>query len=187
MQGIKDYLLVFFTIISFVTLQAQRPGGEGNRPNGGNMPADGIVVGKVIDKTTGYPMEYANVVLFSMRDSSIVAGTVTDPDGKFKMEKVKYGRMYAIANFIGYQKLTIKDIKVTPKQKVVDMGIIELPLSSTNLEGVEVVADKDHVEFKIDKKVINVSQDILASGGSAVAVLENTPSVQVDIEGNVSL
>jgi len=50
-----------------------------------------------------------------------------------------------------------------------------------------VVADRDHVEYKIDKKIVNVSQDILGAGGSAVSVLENIPSVQVDIEGNVSL
>lgn len=187
MNSLKIYsviiVIVFFSIENF----AQRPGGGGQRPDMANMPADGIVFGKVVDKTTGEPMEYTNVVLYSLRDSSIVVGTLTDEDGKFRMEKVKYGRMYAITNFMGYNKLSIQDIKVTPKQKVVDMGTIELVLSSTSLEGVEVVADRDHVEFKMDKKVINVSQDILGSGGSAVAVLENTPSVQVDIEGNVSL
>ena len=65
--------------------------------------------GSVIDKTAGIPVEYANVVLYSMRDSSIVAGTVTDQDGKFKLEKVRYGRMYAIANFIGYHKKIIPE------------------------------------------------------------------------------
>jgi outer membrane receptor for ferrienterochelin and colicin len=52
---------------------------------------------------------------------------------------------------------------------------------------VDVIADKAQVEFKLDKKIVNVSQVISAIGGTAVDVLENTPSVQVDIEGNVSV
>ena len=182
--------LIFSVLIfSSLFLSAQRPGGEkgGQRPDMSKMPPEGVVFGKVVDKTTGDPMEFTNVVLYSMRDSSTVIGTLTDERGKFRMEKVRYGKMYAIVNFMGYAKMTIKDIRVTPKAKVVDMGTIELTMTSTSLEGVEIVADKDHVEFKMDKKVVNVSQDIMASGGSAVAVLENVPSVQVDIEGNVSL
>jgi len=132
-------------------------------------------------------MEYANVVLFSMRDSSIVAGTVTASDGTFTVEKVPFGRFYLVANFIGYNKLTINDVKITPKQKMVDVGQIKLELSAANLEGVEISAEKQHIEYKIDKKVVNVSQDVMAQGGTAVTALENTPSVQVDIEGNVSL
>ncbi len=160
----------------------------GQQPGGGqNMPAEGVVKGKVLDKASNMPMEYANVVLFSMRDSSIVTGTVTNADGSFKVVNVRPGRFYAIANFIGYEKTVVNDIRVNPKNWTVDLGTIYLKPASTNLEGVEVVADKARVEFKIDKKIVNVSQDIMASGSSAVAVLENTPSVQVDIEGNVSL
>lgn len=186
MSYIKLCLILFFIFLTSYIVYAQRPGG-GQRPDFSKMPPEGLVYGEVIDKTTGNPMEFTNVVLYSMRDSSIVVGTLTDEDGKFRMEKVKYGKMYAIVNFMGYAQMTINDIRVTPKSKVVDMGTIDLTMSSTSLEGVEVVADKDHIEFKMDKKVINVSQDIMAAGSSAVAVLENTPSVQVDIEGNVSL
>ena len=180
----NKWLLIFGMLIA-TTAMAQRPGG--GRPNMANMPAEGIVKGQVVDELSGETMEYANVVIYSMRDSSVVAGTVTAPDGTFRMEKVRYGRFYIIANFIGFDKLYISDKKITPKSKVLDLGIIKLHPSSTNLEGVEITADKDHVEYKIDKKIVNVSQDILAAGSSAVEVLENTPSIQVDIEGNVSM
>ena len=59
--------------------------------------------------------------------------------------------------------------------------------STETLEAVEITAQKQLIEYQIDKKVVNVSQDIMAQGGSAVTALENTPSVQVDIDGNVSL
>lgn len=176
-------IIVLFVITA--RLIAQQPGG--GRQDFAGMPPEGVVTGQVFDKQLNEAMEYASVVLYSKRDSSIVAGTVTDVSGKFKMEKVPYGKFYMVANFIGYNKIMINDIMVTPKAKVADMGVIYLEPAATSLDGVEIVADKQRVEYKIDKKVVNVSQDLMASGSSAVAVLENVPSVNVDIEGNVSL
>lgn len=176
-------LIVLFVITT--QLSAQQPGG--GRQDFANMPPEGMITGQVMDKQLNEAMEYASVVLYSKRDSSIVTGTVTDISGKFKMEKVPYGKFYMLANFIGYNKITISDIMVTPKAKTVDMGVIYLEPASTSIDGVEIEADKQHVEYKIDKKVVNVSQDLMASGSSALAVLENVPSVNVDIEGNVSL
>lgn len=175
--------------ILFLTLTlaifAQRPGG--GRPDMAGMPADGIITGKVLEYSTGKPMGYANVVLFSYQDSSIVAGAVTAMDGSFKLEKLPYGRFFVVANFIGFTKETFQDIKINPKKTALDMGVIQLHSSTETLEAVEITAQKEHIEYQIDKKVVNVSQDIMAQGGTAVTALENTPSVQVDIDGNVSL
>jgi outer membrane receptor protein involved in Fe transport len=182
---IKKLFLLIILAVLIQNLQAQRPGGGG--PNASQMPPDGILKGLIIDAESGVPMEYANVVIFSMRDSTIVAGTVTGSDGSFILEKVPFGRFYVVANFIGFDKLTINEVKITPKEKVVDLGQIKLEASTASLEGVEISAEKQHVEYKIDKKVVNVSQDVMAQGGTAVTALENTPSVQVDIEGNVSV
>ena len=162
--------------------QDPRPGGQ--RPMG---DPQGIVKGTVYDNTEKIPMEYANIVLFRVRDSSMVTGTVTKPDGSFMLREVPFGRFYMAANFIGYNRKTISDIFVTPKKKETDIGKIFLEPAAASLEGVEITAEKKHVEYRIDKKIVNVSQDIMTSGYSAIAVLENTPSVQVDIEGNVSL
>ncbi|MCD4789965.1 MAG: TonB-dependent receptor, partial [Bacteroidales bacterium] len=162
---------------------AQRPQGG----NSGSMPSEGIITGKIIDADLNHPVEYANIVLFRKKDSSMVTGTVTNADGEFKLEKLPFGRYYIKANFIGYKKLIINDIKIYPQQKSIDLGTIKLKQSSENLKGVEIIADRSLIEYKIDKKVINVSQDINSAGGSAIEALENTPSVNVDIEGNVSL
>jgi hypothetical protein len=81
----------------------------------------------------------------------------------------------------------INDIKISPDKAVINLGDILLKPITEQLGTVEVVADRDRIQYKIDKKVINVSQDINAAGGTAVDVLQNTPSVDVDIEGNVSL
>ena len=181
----KNWFLIIVFFGLYNSLISQRPDGPGR--DFSNMTAEGIITGTILEKGTNQPMEYANLVLYSFMDSSIVAGSVTNINGHFKLTGVPFGKFYAIANFIGYNKTYIQDIRINPKQKEVNMGTIYLEAASTSLEGIEIVADKAHVEYKIDKKIINVSQDIMAQGGSAVAVLENTPSVQVDIEGNVSL
>ncbi|MEZ5083990.1 MAG: TonB-dependent receptor [Bacteroidales bacterium] len=181
----KKWVLFVVMMGFFTSLFSQRPDGPGR--GNSNMPAEGLVTGIVLEKGTDMPMEYANFVLYAMRDSSLVTGTVTNADGSFKLTEIRYGRFYAIVNFIGYNKTIIPDIKINPQQKEINLGSIYLESASTNLEGVEIIADKAHVEYKIDKKIVNPSQDIMALGGSAASVLENTPSVQVDIEGNVSL
>ncbi|MBE9480168.1 MAG: TonB-dependent receptor [Bacteroidetes bacterium] len=172
-----------FLLLTVYYTMAQRPQGG----NSGSMPQEGIITGKIIDADLNQPMEYANVVLFQKRDSSMVTGTVTNADGVFKLENLPFGMYYLKANFIGYEKIIIKNIKIYPKQKSINLSTIKLKQSSENLKGVEIVADRSLIEYKIDKKVINVSQDINSAGGSAIEALENTPSVNVDIEGNVSL
>ncbi|MFW6290542.1 MAG: TonB-dependent receptor domain-containing protein, partial [Mariniphaga sp.] len=97
------------------------------------------------------------------------------------------GEFYLETKFIGFEETIVEDILISDDRTTVDLGRIAISSSSVEIGGVDVVADKPQVEFKLDKKVVNVSQVISAIGGTAVDVLENTPSVQVDIEGNVSV
>ncbi len=151
-----------------------------------NMPADGKIIGKVIDEL-GNPVEYANVALYRMRDSSLVTGNMSNGKGEFVLDKLKYGKYYLVADFIGFEKNSKSGIMVNPRAKVANIGSITLRVVSQDLDEVRVVADRAQIDYKIDKKVVNVSQNIQASNGSAVDVLENVPSVNVDIEGNVTM
>jgi outer membrane receptor protein involved in Fe transport len=132
-------------------------------------------------------MEYATVGIFSHRDSSLITGTITDASGSFILNELPYGMFYVELSFIGYKKSRISKIRITPNNKVIDLGVIKLEPTYASLEQVEVVADRPHVEYKIDRKVITVSEDVSSAGGTAVDVLENTPSIQTDVEGNVTL
>ncbi len=181
----KRIVLLTTAIILSLSTNAQRPGG--GRYNMANMPKEGIITGKIIDQSTDQPMEYANVVIYSKRDSSLVGGTISNPDGSFKIEQVPYGRFYMTANFIGYNKVKKDSILILPRRKEVDVGDIILAPVATEIEGVVVKADKSPVNYKLDKKVINVSQDINSRSGTAIDVLQNVPSVTVDIEGNVTM
>lgn len=178
----KQFLLAISIFFISTTLIAQQ-----GRPSGKTMPKIGTLTGKVIDKTSDSPIEYANVALYSLRDSSVVAGTVTDAKGKFKMTELPPGRFYACIKFIGYDKNTVNDIKIMPNNPVIDLGTVSLTAGADVIEGVEIVGERNQIVYKLDKKIVNPGTIISSQGGTAVDVLENTPSVQVDIEGNVSL
>ena len=147
----------------------------------------GKIVGQIVDEKSEAPMEFANIAIYNEVDSALVTGGITNEKGQFEIENLKYGDYYLVANFIGFDEKNINDIKIDGTNRVHDVGEINLEASTVAIGEVNVVADKAAVEYKLDKKVVNVSQVISAIGGTAVDVLENTPSVQVDIEGNVSL
>lgn len=172
-----------FTILS-ITASAQ-PAQRGRDMS--NLPKEGVLTGRVKDLVSEEFVEYATIAVFRHRDSLLVGGTISLPDGSFRIDNLPYGMLYLEASFVGYNKTRITRILLTPQKKMVDIGSIVIEPSSTSLEAVEVIADRPQIEYKIDKKVITVDQNIVAAGGTAVDVLENTPSVQVDIEGNVSL
>jgi outer membrane receptor protein involved in Fe transport len=174
---------IFFLFLFFVSISGfSQPKGNGNPPQG-----SATVAGKIIDELSGHAIEYANVALFSMRDSSLVTGGTTNIRGEYRIPSVPYGRYRLVANFIGFEKKEVQGVQVTPRQEITLVEDIRLKPVSILLEGAEITADRAAYEFKIDKKVVSVDQNINAAGGTAADVLENTPSVEVDIEGNVSL
>jgi outer membrane receptor protein involved in Fe transport len=119
-------------------------------------------------------------------DSTLISGAVTDQTGSFVLKNLPYGNYYLEAAFIGYNRKRVP-IVLSQKNSMINLGRINLYADVTQIAEVTVMADGKQIDYQIDKKVILVSQDIAAAGGSLVNVLENTPSVQVDVEGNVTL
>jgi len=148
---------------------------------------DGEISGRVLDANQDLPLEYVNVILFQTSDSTQVTGTITNPQGMFRLENVKPGDYYLKLLFIGYEVKFIDQIKLDKNQPALRLGRISLKQSAINMQGVEVSAEREPISYQIDKKVINVARHYTATTGSAVDVLENVPSVTVDLEGNVSL
>ena len=146
----------------------------------------GAIVGQVFDSDLTAPIEYANVVLYALPESTQVTGTVTDKTGAFRLDGVKPGRYYVVLSFVGYRDRTMKEIEVTAGTPL-DLGRIELELKPISVPGVEASAEKPAISFEPDKKVIDVSKLPTASSGTAVDALQSAPSVKVDIDGNVTL
>lgn len=148
------------------------------------VPLQAQIKGRVTDAQSGAPLSYATISLFSAADSSLMDGTITDENGVFSMD-AKPGSYFAKAEFLAYEPLFLDKILV--KNAAVDLGNIKLSAASTTLEEVVVQAEKSTMQMSLDKKVFNVGKDLGNAGGNAAELLSNIPSVQVDVEGNVSL
>lgn len=147
----------------------------------------GVITGRIVESEFQVPLEYANVVLFDARTKEQVNGAMAVKDGLFTIKGVRPGVYYMEVKFIGYHLETIENIRVSFREREVDVGVIELEQAMIPVDEIVVEAEKPPIEFKIDRKVINVGKQYTAVAGTAVDVLENVSSVTVDVEGNVSL
>ena len=140
------------------------------------------ISGKVIEKGTDFPLEYATIV-FENATTKQLSGGITDENGIFKFE-VPAGKYNVRVEFISF-----KTVPVQQKEFKVDtnLGVIEMAPDVAQLNEVEVIAEKSTVEIKLDKRVYNVGKDMMVKGGTVSDVLDNVPSVTVDAEGTVAL
>ena len=145
------------------------------------------ITGRIVDAERSRPIEYANIVLHRVADSTMAQGTISDPQGRFVLGNVPVGRYYLAIHFIGYEDAFVNDINITRDGGVTDLGDITLTLTPIELDEVEVAADRAPVVYELDKKVINVDRQLTATSGTAVDVLQNVPSVTVDLDGTVRL
>ena len=152
----------------------------------GQYEKNGIIKGRVKIES-GEPVEYATVSLYSMRDSSLVSGAIAAADGTFQIAELGFGKYYAEVSFVGFDKTVVSNIMLRPPNIQVDIGDVTIAPTTKMIDEVEIVSDKPQVEYRIDKKVVSVSADITAAGGTAIDVLENVPSIETDIEGNISV
>ena len=170
----KTLLLLSFMIGSFAFAQ---------RPQNFQKPAKITLSGKVIDQETQQPLEYATITLKNAKFPDRLQGGITNEEGIFNFD-IFPGRYTVTTEYISFEK-DIKEGVVLRESK--DLGTIELGMEVNSLNEVELVAERTEVEIRLDKRVYNVGKDITVRGGSVSDVMDNIPSVSVDVEGNISL
>jgi outer membrane receptor protein involved in Fe transport len=143
-----------------------------------------VYTGKIIDKASDESIPYATVVVVSKETNLNVTGTTTSNEGEFLI-KSEVKNVYLKVSFIGYDELLLTEFDTLAS--VVDFGTIELSPTVQEVGEVQVTAEKSSMVFKLDKRVFNVGKDISSTGMGALEVLNNVPSVVVDIEGNIRL
>jgi len=147
------------------------------------MPKKIRITGKVTDKLSGQELEYATIIFQNDKRPEILTGGITNSNGDYDIEIVA-GTYSVKFEFISFKSVELKQKSL---QEDTNLGTIVLTEDATMLNEVEVRADRSTVEIKLDKRVYNVGQDMLVKGGTISDVLDNVPSVSVDVEGNVSL
>lgn len=147
----------------------------------------GIIKGKLVDSQSGAPVEFATISLHNPKDSSAVKGCASGKTGEFILPAVPAGKYFVKVSYIGYEKKFIPNVGIANEKTEIDLGKIELVQTGVDVQGAEVTAERPDVEYKIDKKVVNVSQNLASSSGTALDILKTQPSVQVDQNENVTL
>jgi outer membrane receptor protein involved in Fe transport len=142
------------------------------------------VTGIVKEELTQQPVEFATVMIGNKETGVAITGTTTKEDGSFSIT-TSANDFFVEVSFIGYVSQSKRNISI--KNGKVDIGVIQLSEDSRALKEVVVRGEKSRTEFKLDKRVFNVGQDLASTGASALEVLNNVPSVNVSIEGQVSL
>jgi outer membrane receptor protein involved in Fe transport len=141
------------------------------------------IEGKVVEEDTNIPLEYATITLKAVSSNKVITGGITDSKGKFSIE-VPTGVYNIFVEYISYKAKEYLNKSLT---KSINLGTVSLALDVASLEEVTVTAERTTVEIKLDKKIYNVGKDLTVRGGTVSDVLDNVPSVSVDVEGNVAL
>jgi iron complex outermembrane recepter protein len=146
----------------------------------------GRIEGTVIDGATK-TIESATIALVRAKDSSTVKFTAADKSGKYSFENIPDGKYLVVITAVGHQKGYSETFEVSGANASIQLKTVELIPQPKNLGGVTVTAKKPLIEHKIDKTVVNVEASPTNAGNTALEVLEKSPGVSVDRDGNISL
>jgi outer membrane receptor protein involved in Fe transport len=199
----KKIYIAFIALLINGFVFAQYPGGGSRGAQSMNL---GHFYGKVVDEATGKPIESASIQLsqnkmdtvIKKRRDFIVAIMLTDKKGDFSIDKLPILTTYQLLiTAVGYKtydekaafnlKMSGGDMSQMLNAVDKDLGNIKMAHNAQQLQAVVVTADKSLLQMNIDRKVFNVDKSLTSAGGSAVDVMKNIPSVNVDIDGNVTL
>jgi len=172
MFKIKSAILFLFLTVSFLGFSQGQPKGKKVK-----------ISGKVLEKSTGLPLEYTTITLKDVNDPKDVTGGITNPKGDFDFA-VNTGTYDITIEFLSFKKIEIKQKSI---QSNTNLGTFSLIDDSTQLNEVTIKAERPMVEMKLDKRVYNVGNDLMSKGGTVSDILDNVPSVTVDSDGTVSV
>ena len=187
---IKIFIQLITPIIPILLLfSGELTAHEGHKKKD-KMPAIGTVQGTVTDSTSGDPIEYASISLIDNHDGDIVTGALSKKDGSFSVTEIPLGEYIVLIEFIGYAKKEIGPLNIFfGENGSIQNFIGEVPLkiSSVNLDAVEVIGDESQFIQTVDKQIFKVGKNLTAAGGTGFDLLRKVPTVDVNIDGQVSI
>jgi outer membrane receptor protein involved in Fe transport len=159
----------------------------------------GRIYGKVVNAKTSKGLDAVSVQLIKagsdtvagLQKDSIIAGMFTRPNGDFSFDNIAFrDSLKLVITAIGYRKDERRvqlNSFLTGDITEIDLGNFKVEPEAQVLQNVTVVATRPALEMGIDRRVFNVDKSLTATGGTAIDVMKNIPSVNVDVEGNVQL
>ncbi|MDO1450778.1 outer membrane beta-barrel family protein [Rhodocytophaga aerolata] len=141
-----------------------------------------LIRGKV--ESDGKPLAFANVLLLSAKDSSLVKGMVTNESGTYHIADIKPGAYILLGSMVGYKKSYSSLFQITSSNDIFDLKTVTLQEDSRQLHEVTVEASKPLFEQQLDKLVVNVGSSITAAGSTALDILERSPGISLNRQNN---
>lgn len=141
------------------------------------------VTGK-ITATDGTPIPFANVLLLSSADSSLVKGTLANENGTYLIERVRHGNYLLRVSSIGYLTMDSPNLELSENQPDLDIGTQVMKEDARLLDEVVIRADKPFYQQELDKTIINVQSSALTKGSTVLEVLERSPGIMIDRQSN---
>jgi hypothetical protein len=169
------YVLVVFCFFSALAFseEAEAPLGE--------------IRGKVVDGSSQQPVSFASIALYSIADSSLVTGVISNDNGEFQIGSIPYGTYNIKVSYLGYETKTIDHIELSRKTKKLTLEDMLLKPALEDLEEVAVVTERLKGEEKVDRTVFTINDDIRKASTSGIDMLKHIPSVTVDFQENVTV
>ena len=156
--------------------------------NAQEATGQGKIVAKVIDAQTNETVPFATAVILNRKTKAVVKGAQTDINGNLLMTGLPNGAFTFKISYVGYQTMVRDSVSLSDIIREINLGTIKMKTAKgTVLNEVAITAQKSTMTMGVDKKVFSVDQSLVSEGGSASDLLQNVPSVQADIDGNVSL
>ena len=174
---IKLFLPITLLLATAISVLAQAP--------------TAALTGQVLAQADNTPVDYATVSLYLLlpdgdATGTLVDGTTTGGQGRFRLDDLNTGDYRAEVSFIGFETIRVPRFELSPGQTL-DLGTLALSMAAALLDEVTVTGQRALIEERVDRLVYNADQDQLARGGDAADVLRKVPLLQVDLDGNVSL
>lgn len=133
------------------------------------------------------PVEAASVGLIRTKDSAVIKRAVTDKAGQFEMAKVDAGKYIVLVQAAGYARYYSETFELSAARANYTVKPVALQPAAKDLQGVTVSTKKPLIEQKLDKTVINVDASPSNAGATVLDILEKSPGISVDKDGNISL
>lgn len=147
----------------------------------------GTVTGSIKDGGNQKVIDAASISLLKSGDSSLVKIAVTDKDGNFIFENVQHGSYLVSAGSVGHNKVYSSAFSISDQQTTANVGGLQLVPVNETLKEVVIASKKQFIERRADRTIVNVDASISNAGSSALDVLEKSPGVTIDKDGNISL
>ena len=142
---------------------------------------------KITDAQNNQTIPFATASLLHKTTKAVVKVAQTDVNGNLRMTDLPAGVYILKISYVGYQTMVRDPLPITT-QKEINLGTIKMsPSKGLALQEVKITSQKSTMQLGIDKKVFSVDQSLVSEGGSAADLLQNVPTVQTDMDGNVSL